>query len=334
MKTAEVDAHYPSREPRSANCDLKVDYLRLSVTDRCNLRCIYCMPASGVRLKPSEDILSYEEIGLFARCAAEEGISKVRITGGEPLVRKDVSTLIQKLTSIEGLADVSLTTNGILLKNYARELFDAGLRRINISLDSLNSQTYGYITRGGNLNSVLEGIKAAFDVGFSPVKINTVVLRGINDNLDDFVKFAYELPVCIRFIECMSLVRRNRDVVPSAELMERLGQFGELVEAPPLLGGGPAKYFRFKGAEASFGFISSVAERPCHHCTRLRLTPDGKLKTCLFAKNLADVRDHLRQGSPPGVIRSLIRQQIKGKISRRTETVQLEENILMSQIGG
>jgi len=295
-----------------------VDYLRISVTDRCNLRCIYCMPSDGVSLMAHQDILSYEEIYTVVLAAAELGINKVRLTGGEPLVRSGLSELIQMLVSIDTIDDISLTTNGLLLSRYAAELKRAGLRRVNVSLDTLKPDKFKLITRcHSNLSDVLEGIEAARSVGLNPVKINTVVISGINDDeLLDFATKTIDEGWHIRFIELMLPVgvsTTSAQLVSVSDIKKRLKPLGELEPCLSSVGNGPAKYFRFPHAKGTIGFITPVSEHFCFHCNRLRLTSDGKLRPCLLAEDEIDLKGLLHSGVSSDGLKELIEEAVARK---------------------
>lgn len=313
----------------------RIDYLRISVTDRCNLRCYYCMPKEGVRQKSHYDILSYEEIKTFAVAAVSAGISKIRLTGGEPLVRKDVIKLVEMLAAIPNLKDISLTTNGVLLPRFGADLKRAGLRRINISLDSLDPDVYHKITRVGNIEDALAGLNSAIELGFDPVKINVVLMRGINDEPKDFVKLIYDYPVHVRFIELMPISRRDPELYISIdEFKPRLAHYGlfETISGP--IGGGPARYVTFKGALGTIGFISPISNHFCASCNRLRLTPDGKLKVCLFSDEEFDIKPILRDNFSKDEITSFIRRVLESKPERHDTAERMKTNRLMYQIGG
>ncbi len=317
--------------------DRIIDYLRISVTDRCNLRCVYCMPGEGVRLIHFQDILSYEEIVRVVRIASRLGVRKVRLTGGEPLVRKDLPHLIEAIAGIEGIEDISLTTNGLLLSRLAGTLAAAGLKRVNISLDSLDPERYREITRGGNINDVREGIRAAENAGLHPIKINMVAIRGVND--DEIVRFARWTAFAlydVRFIELMPFGRGNhwsREEILSAEEMK-----GGISAVAPLIpvkarSSGPARYYRFPGALGTIGFISPVSHHFCNSCNRLRLTADGKLRPCLFSDEEIDLKLAMRQGASDTIVEELLRLSVNIKPERHTLT---NANNLkpMSMIGG
>jgi len=294
-----------------------IDYLRLAVTDRCNLRCIYCMPPEGVVHLAHEDILTYEEILRFLRVAVRAGISKVRLTGGEPLVRRDVECLVEGIASLLPSLDISLTTNGALLAAKAEALARAGLKRVNISIDSLQPETYRRITRVGKLHDALAGMEAALEAGLSPVKVNVVVLDHLGDELEGFVELVRRLPVHVRFIEYMSPcgTMDGSHYVPAGEIRRGLESYGDLREAAPPPGAGPARYFRLPGARGLFGFISPVSSHFCPECNRLRLTADGKMRPCLFSRDETDVREVLRGGCTDEEILRVIRRCLEKKPS-------------------
>lgn len=300
-----------------------IDYLRISITDRCNLRCIYCMPEEGVPACTHDEILRYEEIERIVRAAAALGIRKVRLTGGEPLVRLGVVDLVRMLARIPGIEDLSMTTNGMLLARYAAELAEAGLHRVNVSLDTLRPDRFHAITRRGNLDAVLAGIEAAFAAGLVPVKVNTVVIRGQNDDeIVDLARTALASGWHLRFIEWMPVGEaaeradwRER-VVTAAEIRARIeAVFGELVPVS-VTGAGPARDYRIAGAGVSagtLGVISAVSEHFCGSCNRLRLTADGKLRPCLLAPDELDLRGALRDGINDAELQRLLREAVRVK---------------------
>lgn len=314
----------------------KIDYLRLSVTDRCNLRCIYCMPAKGVEWKPAADILTYEEIELFARAAIGTGMSKIRLTGGEPLVRKGIVGLVESLASIDGLKGMAVTTNGLLLPRYAKDLVAAGLKRVNVSIDSLDPDTYKKLTRGGNLSDALAGVEAALEAGLAPVKINAVVVRSLNQDLEAFARLTFDKPVDVRFIEYMPVGTCNAwsesDYVSCEEIKEQLGKMGALEPVTSPRGWGPAHYFRFEGAQGNLGFITPQSSHFCKTCNRLRLTADGRLRTCLFSDDEVDVRAVIRAGATEEDLTRLILDTLAAKPEKRPQ--EEEKGRSMSQIGG
>ena len=315
-----------------------IDYLRLSITDRCNLRCRYCMPAEGVPQLDHTDILSYEEIRRFVAIAAAAGISKVRITGGEPLVRKGVTGLVGSLAKSSPLLDLSLTTNGILLSRFAAELKEAGLLRVNVSIDSLNPDIFRELTRGGDLDQALDGLRAALDAGLHPVKLNVVLLKGVNDSpeaLGAFIRMAQEQPVFVRFIEYMS-PRGEMDAsnfVSVEEVRRALRSFGKIRESEAPVGAGPARYLELEGMRGKIGLISPVSSHFCLTCNRLRLTSDGKLKPCLLSDLEVDVRGLLRSGAGDEQVLEAIRSCLAAK-PRQHGGHSAEFDQKMSRIGG
>ena len=314
-----------------------INYLRISVTDRCNMRCLYCMPPEGVPQMPHSEILSYEEIRTVVRAAAELGIDRIRLTGGEPLVRAELPKLIRMLSQIEGIKELSLTTNGTVLKKYALELKQAGLSRVNISLDTLKPDKFRYITRLGELKTVLEGIEAAKEAGFELVKINTVVMRGMNDDeILDFAKMTYKEGCHVRFIELMPF-KGAAEFVPSIELRQYISLLDKLEPCESITGNGPATYYRLAGAKGAIGFISPLTETSfCSRCNRMRLTPDGKLRPCLLGEDEVDLKTPLRTNASMEELKSLILKTVASK----PEHHHLEGgnirvvNRKMSQIGG
>ncbi|MGD9028316.1 MAG: GTP 3',8-cyclase MoaA [Anaerolineae bacterium] len=322
-----------------------ISYLRISVTDRCNLRCIYCMPEEGVPWRPHDEVLRYEEIEVVVHAAAELGISKVRLTGGEPLVRLGVVDLVHKISRIPGVDDLAMTSNGVLLARYAHDLANAGLHRVNISLDTLDAERFRQITRCGDLVDVLAGIEAARQVGLRPIKINTVVIRGMND--DEVVDLAARTLEAswwnIRFIELMPVGNGGlmpdqweRRVVTAQEVRRRVeAELGDLVPAKMSAGGGPARYYRLPGAKGTIGFITPISEHFCYRCNRLRLTADGQLRACLLSDQEVDLRTSLRRGANVDQIKALI---VDG-INRKPRRHHLSEHVhppgrAMSEIGG
>jgi len=314
-----------------------INYLRISVTDRCNLRCLYCMPPEGVPRIPHSEILSYEEIRTVVRAAAELGINKIRLTGGEPLVRAELPKLIHMLSQIEGIQELSLTTNGTILKKNALEFKQAGLSRVNVSLDTLKADKFRYITRLGALEDVLEGIKAAKEAGFEPVKINTVVMRGINDDeIRDFARMTYKEGCHVRFIELMPF-KGVAEFVPSIELRQHISLLGKLEPCVSITGNGPATYYRLAGAKGTIGFISPLTEPSfCSRCNRMRLTPDGKLRPCLLGEDEIDLKMPLRNNATMDKLKRLILKAVASKPERHhLEGGNIRPvNRKMSQIGG
>jgi len=294
----------------------RINYLRISVTDKCNLRCRYCMPETGVEAKRHEMILRWEEIHRMVKAFCCYGIDRVRITGGEPLVRKGLLHFIEGLRDL-GLNDISLTTNGILLKKMAADLKDAGISRVNISLDSLDRGKYAWITRGGELNKVFEGIDAAFQVGLDPVKINTVVVRGFND--DEVLQLALlsdRMPIHVRFIELMpvgmSSIWGKDSFVSTGETREKICSLGNLVPAQ-VHGNGPAKVWRWESSPGTIGFISAISDHFCTRCNRMRLTADGRIYPCLHGEDYIKCFKLLRNGAGDEELQKIVRQAVEIK---------------------
>jgi cyclic pyranopterin phosphate synthase len=313
-----------------------VDYLRLSVTDRCNLRCTYCMPPEGVAFRPHEDILSYEDMAFFVGLAVRTGISKVRLTGGEPLVRRGLTGLVAQLSDLEGVNDISLTTNGILLPRFAAGLKAAGLRRVNISIDSLDAERFRMLTRGGSLEQALAGVDAAFEHGLEPVKVNAVMLPELTHEVGAFAALTRNRRLHVRFIEWMPVggcgPQGPGDALTRDQLMAAFAEIGELVPVASPGGSGPARYFRLPGHEGTIGFISSMSDHFCAECNRLRLTADGRLKSCLFADDEIDVSAAVRARDEIATLES-IRAALGSKTFDKHSA--LRPNLRgMSQIGG
>jgi len=307
----------------------EINYLRISITDRCNLRCVYCMPKEGVSFIGHEDILRYEEISRIVNVAVKIGITKVRVTGGEPLVRRGVIEFLSSLKKVDGLRDISLTTNGVLLEDCAEGIFDAGIRRINISLDSLAPDRYGDITRGGDLDSVIRGIQKAYRTGFSPIKINVVAIQGVNDDeILDFARLTIDRPYQVRFIEFMPMgeaaMENSLKHLSNDKVMQRISGFSPLEPVVPTCRdrmGGPARLYTLKGAQGKIGFISAMSHGFCSSCNRLRLTADGHLRACLLADEpTADLKTPLRSGCTDSELEALIR----GLIGRKPDSYKID----------
>ena len=286
--------------PPTDHYQRKIDYLRLSVTDRCNLRCTYCMPEEGIPRLSHEDILNYEEILRLVRIVTRMGITKIRVTGGEPLVRKDILFLCANIAATPWLKSLSLTTNGLLLAQYARSLFVAGIKRVNISLDTLKPEKYASITRKDSFEQVWAGIRAVQETGFTPIKLNAVIMRGVNDDeIEDLARLTYHYPFEVRYIEFMPFLSDEGDdrFVSAEEILERLARIAPLLPAMSESSNGPARHYRFPTALGKIGIISPISEHFCHHCNRLRITADGKLRTCLFSLDETDLKTPLRAES-------------------------------------
>ncbi|WP_296013397.1 GTP 3',8-cyclase MoaA [uncultured Adlercreutzia sp.] len=325
-----------------------IDYLRISLTDRCNFRCVYCMPEDGVCQMGHDEILRIEEIERLVRVAAGIGIKSVRLTGGEPLVRKGVVGLVETLTSIPGIENVSMTTNGVLLPRMIDDLKAAGLSRVNISLDTLDAEQFRAITRVGNLDDTLAGIDAALEAGLNPVKVNAVTVRSLNQDFLEFAKLSIDRPLHVRFIEYMPLGDTSEDsgtgwgkadVIPSEELCALINEQARAAGLPELrpagaskpLGWGPARYFEFPGAQGTVGFISPLSRHFCAECNRLRVTADGKVRPCLFSDTEYDVRTALREGDDEAV-HGVLLEALGAKPDEHHDKVGTDRK--MSQIGG
>lgn len=325
----------------------QIDYLRISLTDRCNLRCIYCMPEHGVKSIPHESILTLEEVHKAIECASQLGIKHIRFTGGEPTVRKGLLGLIERTAQTPGIESVALTTNAILLPNMATDLKAAGLSRVNISLDTLDAEQYRFITRRGNLDDALKGVEAALSSGLSPVKLNTVVVRSLNQDLLSFARLTIDAPLHVRFIEYMPIGSGEDcggcgwgldDVVPAKEIIETINMQAQSIGLGSLQpttatpdGWGPAQYYRLPDAQGTVGVISAISNHFCASCNRLRLTADGKIKPCLFSDTEYDIRSALRKGDKEEVL-SVFEAALSHKPSGHEHRVGTRR--MMSQVGG
>lgn len=321
----------------------KISYLRISVTDRCNLRCVYCMPAEGVPWQPHHKMMKYEEITRVVEASVELGINKIRITGGEPLVRKNLSQLIRMIANIPGITDLAITTNGILLEDQARELADAGLMRVNVSLDTLDEKKFEKITRGGSLQKVLRGIEAAENYNLIPVKINVVALRGLNDDeILSLARLTLEKSWHVRFIELMPVNNQmswgagfplpEHAFLATSEMIEML----EPLQLEPIFAskdnGGPAQEYRAKGACGTIGFISPLSNHFCKSCNRLRLTADGNLRPCLLSDMEIPLIPAIRDGKP---VKPLIEEALAKKpLGHELSQAHYPTSRAMRQIGG
>jgi len=307
-------------------CQRSISYLRVSVTDRCNLRCLYCMPEQGVPFVPHQEILTLEEIARIIRVAAGMGLRRVRLTGGEPLVRKGIVNLVRWISQTPGIEDISLTTNAMLLPSCAHELAAAGLRRVNVSLDTLRPERFRQITRRGDLSTVMAGIAAARDAGLSPVKLNVVVMREVND--DEIVEIArttQEEDWQVRFIELMPFMEEQetciRDTslvpgfVPTQAVKRQIEEaLGPLAAAEANAGSGPARYYRLPAARGLIGFISPLSDAQfCATCNRMRLTADGKIRPCLLTDQEVDLKQTLRRGGSDDDLRQRILAALDSK---------------------
>ncbi|MEK4509049.1 GTP 3',8-cyclase MoaA [Paenibacillus sp. FSL K6-2524] len=325
--------------------DRKHDYLRISVTDRCNLRCIYCMPEEGMEFEPAEHLLSYDEITSVVKVLAGMGVRKLRLTGGEPLVRKELDVLVAMLSQIPGIEDIALTTNGIYLASRAERLKQAGLTRVNISLDSLNSDRFKMITRGGDINKVLASIDACINVGLSPIKLNVVLMKGINDDeIADFISLTMDRDINVRFIEYMPIGHHDSQwknlYLPLKQVFDVCAENNWSFESiSSLRSNGPSDNYKIAGAIGSFGLIHPISNHFCQACNRLRLTADGYIKPCLAWSEQFQVRRVIGDDEA-------VRQLFLEALSTKPESHEMAKHLLeeqtthmptlrrMSQIGG
>lgn len=299
MATTFVDL---TQTPLADAFNRPITYLRVSVTDKCNLRCVYCMPEEGLQWLHREDVLRYEEIVEIVRAAASVGVRTIRLTGGEPLVRRDLDRLVRSIAAVPGIDDIALSTNALLLEEQIPALVDAGLTRVNISLDTLRPDRFEAISRRPGLDRVLRGIDAAIAAGLGPIKLNCVVMRGQNDDeLADFAAMTKERAIYVRFIEVMpvheNLNLQQETYVSSDEILERVATIGSIAPVPGPPGNGPARYFAFDGAPGAVGVISPLSHDYCERCNRVRLTADGRLRLCLFGDQHVDLRTPVRAGA-------------------------------------
>lgn len=316
----------------------RIEYLRISITDRCNLRCQYCMPASGIQWLSHESILSFEEIYRLVKLSTQLGFRRFRLTGGEPLIRKGLVDFISQASQIPEVEDLMLTTNGMLLPEMAFDLKAAGLHRVNISLDTFDPERFREMTRGGDVNKVLQGIYRSLEADLTPVKLNAVVVRDFNlHELPKFLELARNYPIHVRFIELMpigvSSDQRN-EFVSIAEMKEVLGLQG-LEPQKKDFGGGPAEYVSPEGFQGKIGFISALSRHFCSTCNRMRLTADGKLRPCLHSPKEIDLRQALRDGSTDEKIKEILKEAIWNKpAEHHMNEESWQGSRMMSQIGG
>lgn len=298
--------------------DRTIDYLRISLTERCNLRCRYCMPEEGIKNIGHNRILTLEQVFRLVKIAAGVGFKKVRLTGGEPLVRKNIAKLIADIASLPEIEDISMTTNGLLYADMAEELRDAGLKRINISLDTMNPGKYRYITRGGEYKDAQRAIFKALELQMNPVKLNVVAIKGFNDNeVLDFAELAYKYPLHVRFIEFMPIgdldFYSQDKFIGIDAIREKIEQKYKLTNDKVVTGSGPAKYYNISGGQGSLGFISPISHHFCHKCNRIRMTANGKLRSCLYYENEIDLQMALLNEQSDDKLRRLFIKAIETK---------------------
>jgi cyclic pyranopterin phosphate synthase len=298
-----------------------ITYLRVSVTDKCNLRCVYCMPEEGLAWLRRDELLSYEEIIEIVRAAAHAGVRAIRLTGGEPLVRRDLHRLVEGINAVPGIEDIALSTNALLLEDQLPALVAAGLRRVNVSLDTLRADRFETIARRPGLEPVLRGIRAAIDAGLGPIKLNCVVMRGQNDDeIAAFAALTRTMPIFVRFIEVMpvheNLGLQADTYMSSDDILARVAALGEILPVPGPPGNGPARYFAFEGASGAVGVISPLSHEYCDRCNRVRLAADGRLRLCLFGDQHIDLRTPLRGGASTEELAGLFRASMSIKPER------------------
>ena len=318
-----------------------INNMRISVTDRCNFRCHYCMPEEGMTWMKKDELLTFEEIARVVNIVARLGVNKIRLTGGEPLMRKELHLLVEQISRIAGIHDIAMTTNGYFLKEQAAVLSKAGLKRITVSMDSLDILTFAEVTRRDYFDKVWEGLETLQGLQFSPIKINVVLMRGVNDNeIEKFAELARTKPFIVRFIEYMPIGAGDTwdysKVVPTREIIKRIEkQFPKLVPVE-YHGSQPADRFKFEDGIGELGFISSVSEPFCSHCNRIRITSDGKFRTCLFSLHETDLKSMLRSGKEDETISEAIIAAVwkkeEGHLINQPGFVKPERT--MSQIGG
>ena len=317
-----------------------LNYLRISITDRCNLQCMYCMPPGFIPRLPHNEILRYEEIIRIIKVGISLGISKVRITGGEPLVRKGVYDFLEQLAHMDGLRDIALTTNGVSLKDNIEKIKAAGIKRINISLDTLSRNKYKEITGHDRFDQVWEGIELAHKNGFDPIKLNMVALSGVNDDeLADFARLSFSYPFHIRFIEYMPIGKSRMNYGPLLlvpEIKKRISTIGKLIPVKNSINDGPAERYKFEGAKGEIGFIGALSHHFCNRCNRLRLTASGQLRPCLLSDHQEDLKSPLRKGCSDEELAEIFLAAVRHKPSDHNLSISNPAEILsqMSSIGG
>ena len=317
-----------------------LNYLRISITDRCNLKCIYCVPPDLIPRLSHDEILTYEEILRLVRIGIRLGISKIRVTGGEPLVRKGVYGFLTDLSGLDGLADLSLTTNGVALNANLDRIKAAGIKRVNISLDTLNRTKFERITGVDLFNQVWQGIEMALSMGFHPIKLNIVALNGINDDeLIDMARLSFDYPLHIRFIEYMPIGKSqigNAPLLLAPEIKKRISVLGKLAPVPKTMNDGPAQRYHFEGAAGEIGFIHALSHHFCDRCNRLRLTARGRLRPCLLSDHQEDVKGIMRTGGTDEQLAEVFFKAVRHKPSDHNLAIQNPSRICgqMSSIGG
>ncbi|MFC1807466.1 GTP 3',8-cyclase MoaA [Candidatus Omnitrophota bacterium] len=317
----------------------KVDYLRLSITDKCNLDCSYCNPAQKGEFLTHDEVMRYEEMRRVVKVCVGLGIRAVRITGGEPLIKKNITDLVRMLKEIDGLKELSMTTNGVYLKDMAPHLKKAGLDRINISIDTLGNEKYKTITGQDRLDDVWEGIHSAIDAGLEPVKLNAVVMKGVNDDeLLDFARLTLRHPLIVRFVEFFPTTKRSKGLmhyaIDNIEVKNKImAHFGQMMQVSEIKGNGPARYYKLKDSSGAIGFISSFSSDFCGDCNRMRIDCAGKISPCLFSGHTYDLREVIRKQASDDELRALIRNVINMKSEyNKNETDKCA--VEMSSIGG
>ena len=317
-----------------------LNYLRVSITDRCNLKCIYCVPPDLIPRLSHDEILTYEEILRLVRIGIRLGISKIRVTGGEPLVRKGVYGFLTDLSGLDGLADLSLTTNGVSLKANLNKIKGAGIKRINISLDTLNRSKFEHITGFDLFDQVWQGIEMAIEMGFHPIKLNIVALNGVNDDeLTDMARLSFDYPLHIRFIEYMPIGESQIGIGPlllAPEIKKRISVLGNLIAVPNTINDGPAQRYHFEGAVGEIGFIHALSHHFCDRCNRLRLTARGRLRPCLLSDHHEDVKSILRTGGTDEQLAEVFFKAVRHKPSDHNLAIRNPSRVCgqMSSIGG
>jgi cyclic pyranopterin phosphate synthase len=317
-----------------------LNYLRISITDRCNLKCIYCVPHDLIPRLSHDEILTYEEILRLVQIGIRLGISKIRVTGGEPLVRKGVYGFLTDLSGLDGLADLSLTTNGVYLKANLNKIKSAGIKRINISLDTLNRSKFDYITGFDLFDQVWQGIEMALEMGFHPIKLNIVALNGVNDDeLTDMARLSFDYPLHIRFIEYMPIGESqigNGPLLLAPEIKKRISVLGNLIPVSKTTNDGPAQRYQFEGAVGEIGFIHALSHHFCNRCNRLRLTARGRLRPCLLSDHHEDVKGIMRTGGTDEQLAEVFFKAVRRKPSDHNLAIRNPSRVCgqMSSIGG